>query len=33
MNRVDSELTYDRSKITESNSSEIIIASDASLES
>ena len=33
MNRVDSEPSYDRSKITEGNSPEIVIASDASLES
>ena len=33
MNRLDSELTYDRSKITEWNSPQIVIASDASLES
>lgn len=33
MNRVDSESSYDISKITEWNSPEIVIASDASLES
>ena len=33
MNRVDSEPSYDISKITEWNSPEIVIASDASLES